>query len=288
MIDAREKGGMTMHETLTFAVIGGDKRSLFAARRLEEYGFRTALFAISGGQPYEEYKKIKADALLLPLPLTKDGKTLFAPDEKEPISVSDVLSAAPADALLFAGRTGGISDERLTDYSAREDFAIMNAVPTAEGALLLALQGLDETICGMRVAVVGFGRVGAQTARLFRAAGAEVTVFARKTEARMSARALGCKAEATDDLEIAASDFRLFINTVPARLFTSKVLSALRKDAYVIDLASAPYGLDFSEAGRLGRKAICAAGLPGKYFPETAGRAVAETIVHILREKHYF
>ena len=55
---------------------------------------------------------------------------------------------------------------------------IANAVPTAEGAVQLAMEELPITLHGARVLVVGFGRVGKLTAHRFRALGARVSVAA--------------------------------------------------------------------------------------------------------------
>ena len=271
--------------SLTFAVIGGDCRSFFAAKRLREYGFETNLFGLENEKTYDPSEKIRADAVLFPIPFSKDGRHLFAPESKEKILISDVLASISEETLIFAGSVNGITDHRITDYAKREDFALMNAVPTAEGALMLALQNGKITVDGMSVAVIGFGRVACAVARLFSAVGAEITVFARKEQARADAHILGYTAKPLSALEECADEYPWIINTVPARIFDQNILSRIRKDALLMELASAPYALDFKEAEALGVRTLLASGLPGKYFPETAGYAVAKTVLNVLREK---
>ena len=75
------------------------------------------------------------------------------------------------------------------------------------------------------------------------------------------------------------------MNTVPSKIFERDILKRIRKDSYIMELASAPFGVDFEEAESLGVRTLLASGLPGKYFPETAGCAVAETVLNVLREK---
>lgn len=273
-----------MKKKPSFAVIGGDKRQIFAAKRLRELGYTAELFALTEGRPYAALKEIRADAYLLPIPFTRDGETLFAPESDEKILISELFSDAPRDALLFAGRTQGFSDERLTDYGEREDFALYNAVPTAEGALLLAMQNLGRTVNGTRVAVIGFGKVARAAARLFHALGACVTVFARRAEARAEAQTLGYRARDIAALPETAGAYALFLNTVPARLLNLAVLSAMRGDALIMELASAPYGVDLEEAKALGLRVISAGGLPGKYFPETAGITIADTVINMIEK----
>ncbi|MBR5188274.1 MAG: NAD(P)-binding domain-containing protein [Clostridia bacterium] len=269
----------------TFAVIGGDRRSFYAAKRLREYGFQTKLLGLKNEETYLPSKDIEADAVLLPIPLSRDGIRVFAPESREDILISDVLASVSENALIFAGGVSRIEDKRITDYAKREDFALMNAVPTAEGALLLALQNGKTTVCGMSVAVIGFGKVASAVAKLFSAAGAKITVFARKEQARNEAHILGYTAKPISELSECADLYSLIVNTVPARIFDKDILLRIRKDALLMELASAPYGLDFKEAEDWGIRAMLASGLPGKYFPETAGYAVTETVLNVLREK---
>ncbi|MBQ8497419.1 MAG: hypothetical protein IJ489_08215 [Clostridia bacterium] len=264
------------------AVVGGDRRNIFAAKRLCERGYRAEIFALTGGKTYDDCKKTEADAYLLPLPLTKDGESLFTPDTHEKIPLRSFFADIPKDALLFAGKTDGFTDERLIDYAKSEDFARYNAIPTAEGALLLAMQTLGAVIHGMSVCVIGFGKVGRETARLFHAVGAEVTVFARRQEAREEAELLGCRAEPIERLSVKAGAYRLLLNTVPARLIGMETLSMISKDAVLIELASAPYGFDPEEAKAMGLTGIIAGGLPGRFFPESAGIAVADTVLNLI------
>ena len=274
-----------MAHSFTFAVIGGDRRSFYAAKRFREYGFETKLFGLKNEKTYCPPEKIDADAVLLPIPFTRDGIHIFAPESREPIVISDVLASVSENALLFAGGANGITDRRLTDYAKRDDFALLNAVPTAEGALMLALQNGKTTVCGMSVAVIGFGRVASAVAKLFLAVGAEITVFARKEQARTEAHILGYTAKPISALAECADAYTLLINTVPSKIFDKDCLMRVRKEALLMELASAPFGLDFEEAEALGVRTLLASGLPGKYFPETAGSAVADTVLNVLREK---
>lgn len=273
-----------MKEALEFAVIGGDKRQIFAAERLQERGYQAELFMHSCGRPYTALKEIEAKAYLLPIPLTRDGKTIFAPESKEKIEISSFLADVPQNARIFAGGTGIFSDQRLIDYGKSEDFAVYNAVPTAEGALLLAMQNLGAAVCGMRVCVLGFGKVGRQTAALFHAVGADVTVFARREEALAEARECSLRACALEKLNETADVFRLWLNTVPARIIDAPILSRMAKNALYIELASAPYGVDRSEAAANGVRVIEAGGLPGRFFPETAGYAVCDAVLNLMKK----
>ena len=284
-----------MEKRYQIAVLGGDRRHAFAAARLSEKGFYVKGYGLHG-EPEAEALSEKtlaravsgADVLLLPLPLTKDGHTLFAPAAEEPILLSDVMAQAPRTALFLAGRIPShFVWEKAVDYATRDDFARGNAVPTAEGALLLALGNGRRMLYGASVGVVGFGRIGRETARVFHGMGADVLVFARRKEVREEAVSLGYRAADTASFAEYAGGVSLLINTVPYPLFGKDALASVPKGALLMELASAPYGFDRAEAEALGLTVIQGGGLPGLYFPQSAGVILAETAVKILEERNY-
>ena len=173
---------------------------------------------------------------------------------------------------------------RLFDYFRREELAVANAVPTAEGAVQLAMEELPITLHGARVLVVGFGRVGKLTAHRFRALGARVSVAARKWEDLAWAEAYGYAPEHLEGLDECLCAYDLVVNTAPARVLDADRLAQLEPDCLVIDLASRPGGVDMEAASELGVRVIWALSLPGKVAPVTAGKILRDTICHILCE----
>ena len=160
-----------------------------------------------------------------------------------------------------------------------------NALPTAEGAIQLALELADRTLAGSRCLVAGFGRIGKVLADRLRALGAEVSVSARKYGDLAWVRALGYAPCRTDALAGTLGDYDLIFNTVPALVLDQRLLAETREDCVILDLASAPGGVDLDAAARLGRRAQAAPGLPGKTAPRSAAAAVLESIDHILEER---
>ena len=196
-----------------------------------------------------------------------------------------------AGQMLCGGRvdpvTAALAAERgltVRDYFAREELAVANAVPTAEGAIQIAMEQLPITIHGARVLVVGFGRVGRALAQRLAALGAKVTVAARRYESLAWAQASGYGAEQTGQLAGWLCGYDLVVNTVPALVLGEAELADLKPDCLVLDLASKPGGVDLEAAGRLGRTVIWALSLPGKVAPVTAGAAIKNTIYHMLHE----
>ena len=140
---------------------------------------------------------------------------------------------------------------------------------------------------GCVIMASGLGRRfggGKLLARRLSGLGARVTVSARTCRDLAWIEALGYGAERTDQLAGWLCGYDVIFNTVPARVMQEPLLADLSPDCLVIDLASRPGGVDQAAAERLGVKVIWALSLPGKVAPVTAGKAIRDTIYHMLRE----
>ncbi len=168
------------------------------------------------------------------------------------------------------------------DYYTREEFAVRNAVPTAEGAVEIAMREYPGTVSGSRCLVAGFGRVGKTLARMLLGIGAQVTVAARKPADLAWIESLGCHPIQT--AQIGGGDYDMIFNTIPAMIFNRHVLSELRGCSLLVDLASAPGGVDFEAAEKIGIKAILAPSLPGRVAPKTAGEIIRDTVCCMMGE----
>jgi dipicolinate synthase subunit A len=167
-----------------------------------------------------------------------------------------------------------------------EELQIANALPTAEGAIGLALCEMPITISDANVLIVGYGRIAKVLAFKLKLLGAHVTVAARKNTDLVTAKTYGYDVICIQD-GFPATDRHIDVifNTVPACLFGREELKNFDWNTLYIELASAPYGINAQEAERLKIRVIMAQSLPGKYSPVTAGKILAETIVRILEKE---
>ena len=164
---------------------------------------------------------------------------------------------------------------------------IRNALPTAEGALAIAMTALSRTLFGSHALVIGYGRIGKLLSDLLVKMGAHVTVAARKESDLAVASLHGCHAipithvSGTGEFVLPDMDMscHVIFNTAPAKLLDERVLRQMHPDTVLIDLASAPGGIDYDAAARLGIKTIIAQSLPGKVAPITAGEILAECLL---------
>ena len=75
------------------------------------------------------------------------------------------------------------------------------------------------------------------------------------------------------------------MNTAPGLVLTAARLTELPAGALVLDLASAPGGVDFEAARAFGIRCLTAPGLPGKYSPRSAAVFVKDAIYAILEDE---
>src|SRR5699024_2473062 len=186
----------------------------------------------------------------------------------------EMLSRTPEHCIICTGISNAFLDDatqsvnrKLIRLFARDDLAIYNSIPTAEGTLMLAIEQTDFTIHGSHVMVLGFGRVGMTVARLFSAVGAHVQVCVRKAADIARITEMGLHPVLIKDLEKEVADTDICINTIPHQIVDSKIISAMKKSSLIIDLASSPGGTDFIFAEQQSIKNIHALGLPGKVAP---------------------
>ena len=216
--------------------------------------------------------------------------TIYTPLSPHTLSITCLLDALHPRQTIFGGKIStNLYEEAsknglvLHDYLLRDDFALANAVPTAEGALQLAMEHLPITIHQSRILITGFGKVGQCTALRFLALGAEVSVCARSPGQLALAESLGCIPVPLSTLDFMPGNWNLIINTVPSLIFTSERLKQF-KTPVLMELASPPGGFDPAAVHNLGLKLISAPGLPGKVAPVTAARIVQKTIYRMLEE----
>lgn len=287
-----------MKNTLNIWVIGGDLRQSKLARLLLLDGHTVHTYALEQAAEtadlcQETLTGVElADCVVLPLPAAGEEAALNAPLSGESHPLMKILDALRPDQILCAGKvdantlaTARERGLRVFDYFAREELAIANAVPTAEGAIQLAMEELPVTIHGTRSLVIGCGRLGRLLAPRLAALGSRVSVSARKWADLAWAEASGFGAEQTGQLDEWLCGYDLIVNTVPALVLGEAQLAALKPEALVIDLASKPGGVDMEAARRLGVRASWALSLPGKVAPVTAAKAIQTTIYNILREQ---
>lgn len=286
-----------MTDAGSFSVLGGDKRQIALADSIAADGYQVYAAGFDHIEFAEEVTKSdlkeavqQCRNIILPLPVTSDGKHLNTPFSEHRILLNDEFAGLMRNRRVFGGMMGKLYQtsevwENIDtyDYYTREEFAIHNAVPTSEGAIAIAMQEYPGTLSASRCLVAGYGRIGKILSWMLRGLGACVTVSARKKSDLAWIQSFGYRPVSTEQI-CDGRPFDIIFNTVPALIFNRKVLSRLHNRPLIIDLASMPGGVDFEAAEKLGIKTIHALSLPGKVAPKTAGTIIKNTIYNIMEE----
>lgn len=242
----------------TAAVIGGDRRMLYAAQSLKEKGYFVILFGFSKeyaqmyNLPLAESMQdavLKSSVVLLPLPCTSNGETVNTPLYDGTIKLSNLFSIVTDKQTLFAGKISNTMIEQskkksvpVYDYMEREEFSVLNAIPTAEGALQIAMENTACTLNGAKCLVTGFGRIAKVLANYLQGLGAVVSVCARKSSDLAFMEAYGYPHFSIKEMKNHICDYDIIFNTVPTCILTDEILRKTKQDALIVDLASKPGG----------------------------------------------
>jgi dipicolinate synthase subunit A len=282
-----------------YTVIGGDLRNVKLANYLLEdgnsvnlYGFNKAGFDTGISECESLLEAIDdSDIVICPLPCSNDNETVNTPFHSEKISLKDIFRTMNKKQLFLAGR---ISDKIMQlaniynvyaiDILKREEMAVFNAIPTAEGAIQIAMQELPITMHGSNAMVLGYGRVGKTLGRALKGLGVNVFVVARKFSDTAWINSYGYKPVYINEISDYIAGMDVIFNTIPSTILDCNLLGKIKIDGLVIDLASKPGGVDFERAKTMGVKVIWALSLPGKVAPVSAAKYIKEAIYNIIQE----
>ncbi|MBO8142342.1 MAG: dipicolinate synthase subunit DpsA [Firmicutes bacterium] len=286
-------------EGVPVAVLGGDRREVELVRALAASGARVRVAGLpAGGVPGVERvrsaREAVAGARAVVAPMSGTDEHGRVPTPLEPSAGlrlgRELFGQMGSGTPLFIGtvrpavaQAAAAAGVRVIEVAEIDEIAIANSVPTAEGAVQIAMEKLPVTIHGARALVIGFGRCGFTLARLLDAMGACVDIVSRRASDLARAEAMGLSAWPWPKMREAVWDRDVIFNTVPAPVLGEAVLARTRPGVLIVDIASAPGGTDFAAARRLGREALLAPGLPGKVAPVTAGRILARHLPGLIQ-----
>jgi len=280
------------------AVLGGDDRELILISELVKMGATLAVAGfprdkiVQGAFAVNSVETAckEAEVIILPLPGTDTEGRIRAVYAEESLFLTEKAVASFAEnALVIIGS----ARQYLKDWAEKYKFtlletveldqiAIPNSIPTAEGAIQIAMENSRITIHGSKSCIIGFGRVALTLARTLKALGAYVYVVARNRGQLARAAEMGCIKAGYHELPGILNEMDFVFNTVPAMILNKELLKHANQELIIIDLASQPGGTDFEAANRYGIKAILAPGLPGKVAPISAGQILADVIPDLI------
>lgn len=264
---------------MQLVAFGGDARMHGALYAAKHAGWDTRHICTE-----EDTEEIgEADVVLLPWPRSFQEGMLAG----TLLSKARTLELLPHCTLLVHG--GDITAQEAPmarqafDPSHDEMFLRANAKLTAEGAIARTMQR-GSALLGATVLITGFGRIAQELALRLIAMEAFVIVCARNEMQMRRAHEIGAHPVPLEEICAACAQADVVLNTVPARILQEQALAAMKQDALLMELASAPYGFDRELAERLGVEVLVEAGLPGRYAPMDAGTALFGALMRRLAQ----
>ncbi len=282
---------------LKYTILGGDKRSLELGNLLMKDGNDVCLYGFDRLEPhkYESMDLNKAvehaDVIVGPLPFSTDNINVNAPFTNKSIQIDAVIDMMSEKQMIIGGKIDIEHEKKLkdknlkaADYFKREEMQVLNAIPTAEGAIQIAMEETPFTLHDSNVIVLGYGRIGKALSRMLYGIGANVHVEARNYSDLAWIKNNGYVPIHQKELKTYLPEMNVVFNTVPQIILDEELLKRIGNNCIVIDLASKPGGVDSEAANEMGIRVISALGLPGKAAPVTAAMVIKDTIYNIIGE----
>lgn len=282
---------------MRITVLGGDKRSIKLVNLLKLDEHIVKVYGFDEENVSEllvdnlQLALTDADLVIGPIPCTRDEVNLNTPMYSNKIRLDEIFKFMKSNGLFVAGKIPktvfGMAnnyDIKAIDILGREEMAVLNAIPTVEGAIEIAMKERDTTLHGSNIMVLGFGRIGKLLGRAIYGMGTIPYIEARKHSDLAWIEAYGYFPVPLMELSDYLPKMDIIFNTIPQMILDEKNLKLLNKNTLIIDLASEPGGVNFEKADEFGIRTIWALGLPGKVASETAAKIIKTTIYNIVKE----
>lgn len=280
-------------------ILGGDLRIVYLANMLVEDNYCVGTYGMEEAQSLIDFSKINvydnlenainnSEIIISSIPLSQDGENVFCKYTDRQISI-ETLNKLLSGKIFIAGKVPNVlklnNEIQIYDILENEEYAVLNAIATAEGAIQIAMEETLKTLNGSKILIMGFGRIGKILAKMLQGIGAKVYCEARKKSDLAYIEAYGYEPIDLKNLDKHLEQFDIIFNNIPTLILDKPKIDLLKADALIIDLASKPGGVDFEYAKQKNIKTIWALALPGKVAPISAANYIKNVVTNILNNE---
>lgn len=288
-----------MYPKSDIGIFGGDQRQVYMAAEFLQKGYRVFTYRIAEPIDHENCISLhslkdlfsQCNLIIGPIPLTRDLVSVASTNTSE-LTASNLANLLTKEHFLIGGmipsQLAGICTNKgipYYDLMKNEKIAILNAIATAEGTIMEAIQNSDQNLHGSSCLVLGYGRCAKVLAAKLKALDAKVTVAARSEEALAYAQAAGLEVISFYKMKALLPSFEFIFNTIPSIVLDKSCLDLVRPNVTIIDIASAPGGIDYEYAMHKKLKAKLCLGLPGKVAPKASANILVNEIITLVKER---
>lgn len=283
----------------TIAVIGGDRRQVYLADILAKNGCEVIVYGLCERCRERKVKVVysleealkHAGVIAAPVPFCKEG-SISGSGKFPQLTQKNVLESAKAGSLFFAGGIPLVFQEkaetiqiRCIDYLKDETVAMKNTIAAAEGILAEAIRRSPRNLYQSSCLVLGYGKCGSTLVSYLNKFSCHVIVYEKESKAATQASIMGTRVIEKTELSRAIQEAQFIFNTVPSLVLSENMLNYVRKETVILDMASAPGGVDYEAANRMKINAALLPGLPGRYAPLSSAEILSEKILKELKER---
>lgn len=227
----------------------------------------------AGGKAYEMSAEVSADVqAVYVLPPFACFESILA--EKVNTGSTVFCRAVTKRAEKLASERG----IKVFSYNDDEILVTQNAYLTAEGTLAYIINNTPKALRGLPVLVVGLGRVGKAVTAMLKSNYAKVAVASLPIEEQALGHIMAEESLDLKNIDSYISQFDAIVNTVPKLILKGETLANVAQGTLVVDLASAPGGVDYPAARAWGINAVHYQGVPGHTAPYTAAEYILQSI----------
>lgn len=285
---------------MEISIIGGDLRTVKLIKLLAQDKNKIKVWGFENCEELLDFEKkndnlkihnnldeaLKNQIIIGPTPFTKDRKYICTQYTNQKLEIQ-TLANKIRDKLLIGGSVPAEILEQIEtiDILKDERLVILNAISTVEGTIEIAIKETQKNLYNSNILIIGYGRIGKILVDRLTAFKANVYCSARGKDITWI-EAYGSKSIKYEELNKKIDMFDIIINTVQVLILNKERLELLNKNTLLIDVASAPGGIDFEVARQLNIKTIWALGIPGKIAPISSAEYIKETIYNIIKERN--
>jgi dipicolinate synthase subunit A len=289
-----------MFSHFDIGIFGGDLRQVYMTYAFLGKGYTVATYGLAEPVTHDNCSPEstlndlfdKCKVLIGPIPMSRDMISITSINTPLDLTIAHVAYLLTKEHILFGGAIPSPITELCVarniscyDLMSNEKITILNAIATAEGTIMEAIAGSDRNLHGSNCLVLGYGRCAKVLAQKLKAMDARVTVAARSLEALAQADAAGHQGVHLPNIKCILPSYHYIFNTIPSLVLDQDCLELVDKNVTIIDIASAPGGVDFAYAKQNKLNAKLCLGLPGKVAPRTSADILVTEINGLIKER---
>ncbi|MBQ2804160.1 MAG: dipicolinate synthase [Lachnospiraceae bacterium] len=275
------------------AIVGGDRRIACMSYVFAQKGYDVICYGTAKQHTDDliyhtlslQEAIAKAPVIICGIPFQKD-ECLYFETELTKVPLTELQRLLRKSHTIFGGIIPDdfkrICEKRniaYYDFMQEESLSILNAVATAEGAILEALMHKNTQLHQSKILLLGYGRCGKILADKLKGLSSHVTVCSNVSTELALASSFGFQTLNLSCIEQEIHRFEYLFNTIPATVLPKSCLKKTAADALIIDIASNQVGVDYAAAQTLNRNVLFCPGLPGKYASLSCAQQLSEYVL---------